>query len=157
MGLDFRIDGGDQLRKVVAQVRAEADKGLGKELSKALERAMVPVRQAIEVSAGEVMPKRGGYAGILTRSLKHRRTTRASSRDASVRLTSSAKGKVENRDLPSLNAGALRHPVFGRRKTWTVTAIRAGFHDRAVEKAGPGAEDEVLKVLDDFIDRLAKG
>jgi hypothetical protein len=98
-----------------------------------------------------------GYAPTLARSLKHRRTTRSGAREATVRLATYGDGKVERRDLPALNKGSLRHPVFGRRRKWTTTKVRAGFHDRAVEKAGPGAEKALLRVVDDFTDRLAKG
>ena len=156
MGLEVRISGADQLRAVAAQIKATGDKGLGREMARALTEAVKPLGDAIEAEADKVAPV--GYRPVLTRSLKHRRSVRANTRSASVRYTTTAKGKVENRDLPALNKGVLRHPVFGRRsKPWTVTAIEAGFHDRAVKDAGPLAEQQLLGVLDDFADRLSKG
>lgn len=165
MALDFQVDGGAQLRKVAAQIRATGDKGLGRELAKALAAALEPVKTAIEASAEKTMPS--GYKATLTASLRHRRTQRTSARQASVRLTTFADGQKERRDLPRLNKGELRHPVFGRyrrlkngqlrKRPWSKTRIESGFHDRAVKDAGPEAEKRVLAVLDDFADRLAKG
>jgi hypothetical protein len=162
--IDVQVAGQAELRKVAAHIRAVGDKGLGREFAKALERAVEPVKKAIVASASATMPS--GYKETLTRSLKHRRTTRASAREATVRLATHGEGKQERRDLTALNLGNLRHPVFGRsRRTklgrvanpWSVTSIRSGFHDRAVEKAKPEAEKAVLEVLGDFADRLTKG
>jgi hypothetical protein len=164
MGLDFQVDGQAQLRKLAAHIRATGNKGLGREFARALEKAVEPVKKSIVASAEQTMPS--GYRETLTRSLKHRRTTRASARQASVRLATYGDGKSERRDLPALNKGTLRHPVFGRsrptrkgRKSnpWAVTSIRAGFHDRAIEDAGDKAEQALRGVLDDFAERLAKG
>lgn len=154
--IDVRIAGQAELRKVAAHIRATGDKGLGREFARALERAVEPVKKAIIEEAAETMPS--GYEEVLTRSLKHRRTTRAGAREATVRLATHGEGKRERRDLPRLNKGELRHPVFGRRrKPWTVTEIRPGFYDRAVEKAGPAAEAAILEVVDDYTQRIAKG
>lgn len=156
MGIEVDLKGQAELRKVAAHIRATGDKGLGREFAKALEKAVDPVKDAIVEEAEATMPS--GYRGTLARSLKHRRTTRAGAREATVRLATHGEGKRERRDLPALNRGVLRHPVFDRRrKPWTVTRIRAGFHDRAVERAGPAAEKAILPVVDDFTERLAKG
>lgn len=162
--LDATVTGQAQLRKLSAHIRATGDKGLGRELARALDKAIEPVKKAIEASARATMPS--GYAPILTRSLKHRRTVRAAARQASVRLATHADGGKERRDLPALEAGHLRHPVFGRtRRTrkgskpnpWSVTRIRPGFYERGTAAAGDLAEKAALEVLDDFTERLAEG
>lgn len=162
--LDATVTGQAQLRKLAAHIRAEGDKGLGRELARALDKTVEPVKKAIAESASRTMPS--GYAPTLTRSLRHRRTLRAAARQASIRLATFAAGDKERRDLPALEAGNLRHPVFGRsRRTrkgrkanpWAVTKIRPGFHARGIEKAGDEAEKQVLAVLDDYAERLTKG
>lgn len=153
--LSVDISGQAELRKLASNIRDSGNKGLGREFAKALERVVDPIKQAISDEAAETMPS--GYKDVLTRSLKHRRTTRSSAREATVRLATHGDGKVERRDLPTLNKGRLRHPLFGRRRTWYVTGIRPGFHDRAVEKAGPEAEKALLQVVDDYTARLTKG
>ena len=162
--MEVRITGADQLHKLAAHIRATGDKGLGRELARALDKAIEPVKRSIEASAEKTMPS--GYRGTLTRSLRHRRTIRAAARQASVRLATFGVGSKERRALPALNAGDLRHPVFGRtRRTktgpkanpWAITRVTPGFHERGTEKAGDEAEKQILLVLDDFADRLTKG
>lgn len=164
MGLDIRLAGVDEVLKLAKQIKATGDRGLGREMARALNAAIDPVKESIATEAGRTMPS--GYRATLTASLRHRRTQRTAAREASLRLTTVGEGRKEQRDLVRLNKGELRHPVFGRsRKTkrgrrknpWATTEIRAGFHDRGVKDAGPEAEKRLEHVLDDFADRLAKG
>lgn len=167
--MEVRINGAVQLRQVAAQIKAAGDKGLAREMARALTKAVGPLDKAIEAEAHKTMPS--GYRDVLTASLRHRRSTRTAARTASVRLTTTGAGTREQRDLIALNAGKLRHPVYGRSRRikrgprtgtaqpnpWSVTTIRAGFYDRGIEKAADTTERELLTVLDDFADRLAKG
>jgi hypothetical protein len=164
MGVNVQISGIAELHRLVAQIKATGDKGLGRQMSRALAGVVAPVEAAIIESAADTMPS--GYKDTLTRSMKHRRTSRAAARLASLRLTTFADGVAERRDLPSLERGRLRHPVFGRsRRTrrgrrpnpWASTAVRPGFYERGVVKAGSLAERQLQAVLDDFADRLMKG
>lgn len=160
--VEVRITGAEQIRALARRLAA-ADKGLGREMSRALNKALDPVGKAIDREAAKVAPS--GYQATLARSLKHRRSLRSTAREASVRLITNAKGKAENRDLPAIEAGNLRHPVYGRtRKTkrgpkpnpWAVTSIRAGFHKRGTASAAGEAEKQLLVVLDDFAQRLTE-
>lgn len=162
--IDVRVLGAQQLREVAKRIRSEGDKGLGRQFGKALNNAVEPVKKSIEESAGQTMPN--GFAPTLTRSMKHRRSTKTDTRKATVVLATYADGKKERRDLPSMEAGILAHPVFGRARItrkgvsanpWVQQPIRAGFHERGTEKAGDEAEKQILVVVDDFVERLAEG
>lgn len=162
--IDARVLGAQQLREVAKHIRTTGDKGLGREFGKALEKAVEPVKKAISESAAHTMPS--GYAPTLTRSLKHRRTTKTDTRQATVQLATYGEGRRERRDLPALEAGRLAHPVFGRTRLtrsgpvpnpWVRQRIRAGFHKRGTAKAGDEAEKQILVVVDDFVQRLAEG
>jgi hypothetical protein len=164
MGLDIRIGGVAEILKLSAHIKATGDKGLGRQMAKAVNEAIEPVKKAIAASAEETMPS--GYKETLTASLRHRKSQRTAARQASLRLTTYGDGTKERRDLPRLNKGELRHPVFGRSRTtrrgrrpnpWSVTSIKAGFHDRGVENAADEAEKRLAEVRDDFAARLAKG
>ncbi len=164
MGVDIRISGLDGLLKLSRHIRAEGNKGLGRELGRALGKVVAPIEKAIEASAEQTMPS--GYKATLTRSMNHRRSQRTATREARLRLATYAQGKKERRDLPALEAGNLRHPVYGRvRRTrkgpkpnrWAVTRVRAGFHKRGTEHVAGEVEKRALAVVDDFADRLTKG
>lgn len=162
MGLDVRVSGADQIHALAKHFKELEKAGLGRQMARALTKAVDPIGKAVTAEAAKVAPS--GYEGTLTRSLKHRRSVRSGRTEASVRLTTSARGRKDLRDLPSLNAGKLRHPVFKRFRTlksgevkrnpWAVTTIPSGFYDRGTKTAADAAEKQLQVVIDDFTQRL---
>lgn len=154
MSLEVSIDGAATLHRVAAQMRAQGNKDLSKGMSAALSRATNPVRVSIDREAAAAMPS--GYVALLAGSLRHRTSRRASGNRAQVILTTFADGKKERREIRSLEAGALRHPLFGRKKRWYVTHIRPGFHKRGTENAMDDARDAMLQVVRDYAAKLIR-
>lgn len=165
MALEVRVTGAATLHRVAAQIRAEGRKDLARELSAGLVKATEPIRRDIRASADETMPREGGYQAAFDKSLRfrHSRTNRAD--EASVKLITFADGTSERRDIRALEAGNLRHPVFGRSRSgprkgervanpWAVTKIRAGFHKRGTADAADEAEREISKVAASLAERL---
>jgi len=167
MALEVRITGAARLHEVAKAIRVTGDKGLGREMARALAATTTPLQEAIDAEAARVMPVRGGYRAVLSRSLHHKTSQRTGSRSATIRLITYADGTGERRDVEALEKGVLRHPVSGRSRTvrgrgrvpnpWAVTKIRAGFHQRGTANAGAEAQKRLGAVLDDFAARLAKG
>jgi len=157
-GLEARIDGAAALKRFASQLKDEGNKGLGQQMSRALSKAVEPVRKSIDASAAATMPARGGYASLLSKSLRHRISRRNGGRTAQVLLTTYADGTKERRDLRGLEDGKLRHPVFrrrGRSAPWAVTSIRPGFHRRGTDGAMEKAQDALLEVIEEYAGRLA--
>jgi hypothetical protein len=154
VGLEVQITGAATFTRVAAQIRAEGNKDLSRAMGRALEKVTRPVTQSIEREAGNVMPS--GYKSLLTGSLRHRASRRHAGQQAQLIIRTYADGKQERRDLPSLEAGALRHPLFGRKKVWYVTSITPGFHRRGTEMAADEAESAMAAVVEDFAARLIK-
>jgi hypothetical protein len=154
VALEVSIQGAAAYKRVAAQMRAEGNKDLSRKMSDALSRSLAPVRASIETEAGKAMPS--GYRGLLTGSLRHRMSRRNAGQTARIILATYADGKQERRDVRSLNKGVLRHPLWGRKKVWYVTAITPGFHDRGVEDALEQAQDAMISVVEDFAARLIK-
>jgi hypothetical protein len=165
--LEVRITGGDQLRRVVAQIRAEGNRGLGKDMTAGLRLAAKPVQAAITAEFTQVLPSRGGYQATASKSVRFRTAVRTAGRTATFRLTTYAVGKSQRRDIEALNAGRLRHPVYGRSRPrrgggrhvnpWALTRIEAGFFQRGTDRAVVEAQRQMGAVLDDYAARLAKG
>jgi hypothetical protein len=71
-----------------------------------------------------------------------------------------ATGKRERRDIKAINAGRLRHPVYGRNRRlksgelmanpWVMQTIRAGLVDEPFRRATPAA----VKKIDDAVKRV---
>lgn len=119
----------------------------------ALERATIPMQDAIKASAAATMPS--GYGPVFTASLRHRRTRRTSGQRAQVILKTFADGQEQRREIRHLEAGALRHPLYGKRGgAWYVTSIRPGFHKRGTDGAADAVTTEIVKVVEDFAKRL---
>jgi len=152
--LEVSIQGAATFQRVAAQMRAEGRKDLSRQMGVALSRAVEPIKVSIAREADRVMPS--GYRDLLTGSLRHRLSRRNGGQQARVILATYADGKKERRDVGSLNKGALRHPLWGRKKVWYVTAITPGFHDRGVEDAAEEASEALAAVVDDFAARLIK-
>jgi hypothetical protein len=76
MGVDIRIGGVAEILKLSAHIKATGDKGLGRQMAKAVNEAIEPVKAAIAASAEETMPS--GYKETLTASLRHRKSQRSS-------------------------------------------------------------------------------
>ncbi len=163
-GLEVRIDGAASFKKLAAQMRAEGDKDLSRQMGKALAKAAEPVKASIRAEAEKVMPSQGGYRELLTGSLKHRLSRRTGGQRAQLIVTTYAEGQKEKRDVVALNRGNLRHPVFGRSRggrrgerlanPWAVTRIRSGFHDRGTDNAMDQAQEALLDVVEEYAARL---
>jgi hypothetical protein len=154
MSLDVQILGGDQLKKLAAQINASGERGLGREMANGLRKASKPVQRSIS-SEYEGLPAGGGYKALFSQSLRFRTQLRTGARQASFRLTTFADGKGERRDIDSLEDGELRHPVYGRRRRkWSTTRVRGGFHRRGTDNAADLAEKEMSIVLRDFAAKL---
>jgi hypothetical protein len=163
MALELRIEGAATLHRVAAQMRAEGRKDLGRAMGSALSRAADPVKSSIRESAAQTMPS--GYSGLFSKSLRFRLDRRNGAQQATATLITFADGTSERRDVRALEAGRLRHPVFGRgrrlrsgsHKTnpWAVTNIRPGFHRRGTVHAMDEAQKQLGKVINDYAERLA--
>ncbi len=167
-----RLEGSLKLRAVAAQIQATGDKGLGREMSTALRRVVKPVSKSIKDTLVASMPERGGYRATISKSVRFRTAIRSGSRSGTIRITTTAAGEKELRDLPRLDKGELRHPVFGRSRTvrdresgtgrrrvpnpWAVTKVTPRFFERGTENAADHAEKELEVVLDEFAQRLAQ-
>lgn len=165
MALEVRVDGAASLHRLAARMRAEGRQDLSRQMSEALSKAADPLKDTIRQEADQTMPRSGGYQAAFGKSLRFRVGRAGQSSSADVKLTTYADGSSERRDIRALNAGKLRHPIFGRSRPgarkgerhanpWAVTSIHAGFWDRGVSGAMGQAEKQMQDVIDDYAHRL---
>lgn len=141
-------------------------------MSRGLQKAARPLKPAIQASAVRVLPKRGGYGPLMSASVRLRTQARERRGSASVHITVWAKGKTDKRDVARINAGMLRHPVFGRTRRlkrhakwratsksnpWVAQKVRRGFVDRPVDQLTPDVVREMHAVVDWVADVITKG
>ncbi|HEY9414195.1 MAG TPA: hypothetical protein VIQ30_05510, partial [Pseudonocardia sp.] len=117
MAFSVSVSGGRDLTTVRRNLRMTGDRQLSQQMSRGLQRAAKPLKPAVQKSAAELMPSR--YGPTLSKSLRFRLTTRERRGAASVIIRVTGAGKQENRDIPRINRGVLRHPIpAGRRHPW---------------------------------------
>lgn len=151
MPLAMRIEGSAQLRKAAAEFRKAEKVDMRRELRKAVKATFVGLEPAVKKSAAASLPKAGGYAVIMSRAVKVTVKVRTTG-DVGATARIHARGRAELRDVRSINAGRLRHPVFGNRKNWTTTNVRPGFVDRPVDDI----PDKALRETADAVDRVIR-
>lgn len=126
MSLTVTIQGEEKLDLVAARLRREA--------SRFQRRVSSATRQAVDrgyrpVLVGMVpafMP--GGYAPVLAADLKVATTVRFAGASPGVTARVSAPtGGPKGRNVRELEAGALRHPLFGDKAHWYRQRVRSGF------------------------------
>jgi hypothetical protein len=146
--VDFRMTGGDELAAVGRRVKAAGNRGLSKEFRAGLAKAARPATEAARRGARDDLPSQGGLnetvaAGKFTAKVK----VTGSSAD----LTVSASAGM---DLPALDRGRLRHPVYGHRGTWVNQTIPAGWFSKRMEEQADRVIEPVVKAAFDMLDKL---
>lgn len=146
MGFDVTFTGGADLAAVRRRLRDIGDQGLGKQMSKALRNAAKPLQPAVRAEAVVAMPS--GYGPALSRSLRFRTAVKETRETASVVVRVYGDGRRSRRDVPSLNRGRLRHPLYGNRNRWFDQRVRPGFVDRPADRLLPDAARQMQHVID---------
>lgn len=153
------------LRRDLKTIQAQ---GLGKDLQRGLSAAAKPLRPAIQAEAAATLPKGGGYNAVMSKSVRARNTVRSDRLSALITVTIYSAGKKERRDIVRVDAGVLRHPVYGRsrrlrrgpragtsiRNPWSVTSVPPGFASRPIERLGPAVSKAGREVVDDLMRKL---
>lgn len=156
---DVRVEGAEKLRKLARDLSIAGNIELQKELRRGLAVAARPVGKEVRAEIPRVMPS--GYAPVLSKALRvsvSTRTPRASRYLVAVRVVLSAAGRHRKRDLPALDRGSLRHPVFGRRRQpWVMQRIRRGFFAEPAKRTQDQATTEAIAAIERVADKLARG
>lgn len=153
MGFDVRMSGGAELYRLRTQLKTLGDTGLGKHMDKGFKAAVKPLGPAIKAEVPKAMPS--GYAPVLSKSLRFRLASKTKRQSTELRFRTFGEGKQERRDVPALNKGKLRHPVYGKRKkAWVEQKVRSGFVDRPVDGLAPDVRREMQSVIKYVADEL---
>lgn len=144
------VTGQARLREVQARLYSTPE-ALTKEDTAALRRAAVKVPPIIRAEVPSHVPR--GYEPVLAKALEFETSVR---QKIGMLITISASGKVERRDLPAINRGTLRHPLFGNRSHWYAQrrGVKAGLVEDGIRKAQPMIIKEVQKARDKTADHI---
>jgi hypothetical protein len=150
------VRGTNQLGRVARAARL-ADANMPKSIKRKLARMGPKAKKVVQSTALATLPARNGLAALVANSMKVSVKSDTGLTSAGVTLEYTAKGKGENRDIPAMNAGIVRHPVHGRRTVWVAQRVRPGFWDKAAETTAGEAHSHVRDVLDETVKILKNG
>lgn len=154
MVVELSVRGADKFGALAKALRAAGDKELKKELYRGINRAVKPLTEDVKRGTPKYLPRR--YAFELAKSLKVRARRRAG-RDPSVRLVGQAKTpRGKDRDLASLNRGRLRHPLYGNRRYWYDQDVSPNWWDDPLFEGVGAVREEIVRVIDEVGDKIAK-
>ena len=144
--MDVSVRGADDVDALVKRIRTHGDaKAIRREMHQGLNRATRPLREDMREKLADALPKRGGLSALVAGHFSAN-TSAKSGRYAGVTIFTRARGH----DLKSLEAGRIRHPLFGNRAYWYEQntgdkPLEGAFDDRADD-----VRREVLRVMSDI-------
>jgi hypothetical protein len=158
MPSEFELRGAVNLARVAEALKAEGDTGKGfrKELRSGLVKATKPVRKELKAAIPGALPRRGGLAAEVAGSASFVLATSKSHGDAvGVRIQGRRNGR-RGSSLRRMNAGTVRHPVWGNSKKWVsqTAGVDKGFLDRAFAKQEPAIKQAVLVAIQNTANRI---
>jgi hypothetical protein len=101
-----------------------------REIGREIRAEVPPLRDAVELAALVMLPKRGGLNRWVAES-KVRASISYGARKAGVRLVGSRNSRGGKSDLDNIDKGVVRHPTFGHRGGKTRRAVGNGGFGRA--------------------------
>jgi hypothetical protein len=148
------ISGGAELRYVAGKLRKAAARDLTRELRSGQRAAFRPLQPEIKAEAAATLPKRGGYAGVMSRAVKVSVRTGIGKNALTARVY--ARGRAEARDVVAVNNGILRHKLFGNRRHWYAQRVRTGFVDRPADRLADRVLNESAEAVGRVLQQIAR-
>lgn len=139
-----RLEGVEQLAKLSRRLRDAKDKDLKREFNRGLRGAGQTFIRAARGNARDYLPKRGGLAEKVAAS-KIVFRNQLTGRNPVLRIVA-----TNSSNIAAMNAGRIRHPVFGHRDRWVTQMVRPGWWSDARTETGP----EVMLQLAETLDRI---
>jgi hypothetical protein len=146
----LRIEGTDDLQRVADALKQAGDKDLQRATSAAIRGEARPLGLRVLRRGADSMPHRGGFAARVA--------------GGSAGVSSALRGRVasvsvilrnKGADLKSLDAGILRHKVFGR-DVWVRQSVVPGAFRRAFEEEAAAVRERVTKAAQGVLDDVAR-
>lgn len=147
---DFEIRASRDLL-ALAQRLKEADRPLRNELLRRVRTAGQAAIPDVRKSALETLPRRGGLAERVAGQVYR---VQASYAGAGTRVRIAGQGMKE---LDDIDAGRLRHPVWGNRTVWRQQSVKPGFFSETIRRRTPKIRTEIERGMAEVAHMIEKG
>ncbi|MFG1776613.1 hypothetical protein ACGFIG_09310 [Micromonospora sp. NPDC049048] len=167
--MSVQVHGAERFHLVARRLQGAADrKDLVRELRKGILDAVPELKEAVRQDAPAYLPDR--YAAELVPSLRMTTSTSTGGSQVTVKITVTAKGaKGNSRQVATLEAGRLKHPVFGRTRPlkrhakhratsrlnpWVTQAVTPGFVTKPMLAGRPEVRREIEAAVDRVLNKI---
>lgn len=144
---DLEVTGTQEFVRLARALNAQGSsgKGMKRELMAAIKTAAKPMEDEVRDHVSQYLPS--GYAPVIARGLVVRpsQSTRGSS--IGLKLVGHAKGRSKRRHIKTIDAGTLRHLVWGR-APWVNQRVRPGFWSQPLAAARERPAKEIRRAID---------
>jgi hypothetical protein len=147
------VDTASQFGALAKSLKAAGEKGLQRELNKAVRNAVAPLKAAVQESARTTLPRHGGLADRVAAAAVPRSRRQNSSKGVGLRVT--ATGRKGMKNLQALDAGKVRHPVYGR-DAWVAQSVTPGFWSKPLEELAPKARAELEAAMQRIANQVGR-
>jgi len=147
--VSIRVEGGNALGELAAALRSASQGSLVQELGKGLQQEAEPLPAAIRQAADNMLPKAGGLAADVANARTGVTVTSRSAHEVVVQVSS-----VSGMDLPRIDKGRVRHPVFGNREHWETQHVPPGYFTRTVLARAAGFRSAAERAVQKIADRI---
>lgn len=145
----FEVRGTQAFRDLGTAFKRAGDGQIKKDLLREIRSTAKPITVDVKASLAAGLPQRGGLAQRLSKGAKVRVRNRLSGDTAGVQLQVVVKGH----DMKQVEAGQLRHPVYGR-APWVTQRVKPGLVAAAVERNKALVRDAVVDAVEAAVTRI---
>jgi len=142
------VRGYEQLESVGAALKAAGAGGLRRELLRRIRSSGRRATIAAERGALEMLPKGGGLAAVVAAS-RFTTRTRLSGGGVGVRIVA-----TDPHDIKAIDAGTVRHPVYGNRRKWVAQGVTPGWFTKSTERVRRPVQIEITQAVKDIARRV---
>jgi hypothetical protein len=146
---NLRIEGAEDWRRLAVSLRG-AEAPVRRAIRKGLRDTAKPLGEEMRDGGADRMPRRGGLSARVARTAVTLRTAGGVGAGARVEVALRSR---DGYDLPAMDRGSIRHPVFGR-GPWVAQSVPArGFSD-AFDRGAPKVRRQLLREIDRALDEI---
>jgi hypothetical protein len=142
MAVELRIEGADQLLRLAAELKAAGRADLKREMLRGFRAETAPIIADIHASASRILPHRGGLSDRVAAD-RVTAVTRTTGSGVGIRI----KG-VGKENLRRIDAGLVRHMLFGNRSFWYGQNVRAGWFTHPILVHLPSLQRQLIAAMD---------
>lgn len=154
MAGDFEITGTEQFVAMAKRLNAQGKQGRGlwRELNAEFKTAVEPMTDAVLDHLNDYLPS--GYAPVMKRGLTVRVSRSTKGASIGLKLVGTAKGVRRKRHISVINAGTLRHPVYGNPNAWVDQKVKPGFWSKPLDLARAIPAKHIRRAIQSTIRKL---